>query len=79
MSSILSLEYTAFPYSFYGFVICFIDKIRHIYYNIIIAGFFRKEGGENMGEYILSIILSVAACIIGYFVCKWLDRHNTGK
>ena len=34
----------------------------------------RKEV-ENL-DYILSFVLSVTARIVGYFVCKWLDRHN---
>lgn len=28
---------------------------------------------------VFSLLLSVAARIIGYFVCKWLDRHNADK
>lgn len=26
-----------------------------------------------------SFLLSVAASIVGYYICKWLDRHGKGK
>ena len=31
------------------------------------------EGGEIMQKF-LEFIISVAASIVGYFICKWLDR-----
>ncbi len=30
--------------------------------------------------YIISFVLSVAASVVGYYICKWLDRHEkSGK
>ena len=29
-----------------------------------------------MGEILLSIVVSVAAEVIAYFICKWLDKRN---
>lgn len=28
---------------------------------------------------IITFALSVVASIIGYYICKWLDRHNSDK
>ncbi|WP_311487258.1 hypothetical protein [uncultured Anaerococcus sp.] len=30
------------------------------------------KGGESMREF-LEFILSIAASVVGYYVCKWLD------
>lgn len=32
-----------------------------------------------MLEILISFLVSVAAGIISYYVCKWLDRHGKGK
>ena len=30
--------------------------------------------------YIISFVLSVVASVVGYYICKWLDRHEkSGK
>ena len=34
----------------------------------------QQKGGERM-EILLSFIVSVAAGIATYYICKWLDRH----
>lgn len=26
-----------------------------------------------------AFFVSVAASIVGYYICKWLDRHSKGK
>lgn len=31
-----------------------------------------------MTEQLLELLLSIAASVIGTYVCKWLDRHNKG-
>ena len=31
-----------------------------------------------MLEAILNFLLAVAAGVIGTYICKWLDDHNTG-
>ena len=36
------------------------------------------KGGEIM-ELVTSFFVSVAAGIISYYICKWLDRHKCGK
>ena len=42
-------------------------------YNIhVIITSISMEGGEIVRE-ILEFILAVAASIVGYFICKWLD------
>ncbi len=28
---------------------------------------------------LLVFFVSVAASVAGYYICKWLDRHNKGK
>lgn len=28
---------------------------------------------------LVSFFVSVAAGIVGYYICKWLDRHGKGK
>lgn len=28
---------------------------------------------------IIGFFLSVAASVVGYYICKWLDRHRKGK
>ena len=30
-------------------------------------------------EYIISFVLSVMASVVGYYICKWLDRHKSDK
>lgn len=32
-----------------------------------------------MEELLTSFFVSVAAGVVGYYVCKWLDRHGKGK
>ncbi len=27
-------------------------------------------------EYLLSFLVTVTANVIGYYICKWLDRNN---
>lgn len=44
-------------------------------YNKYAVDSFQQEGGGQM-EYILSFLLSVMAGIIGYYICKWLDRNH---
>ena len=28
-------------------------------------------------EYIFTILMAVVAQVVGHYVCKWLDRHNS--
>lgn len=35
----------------------------------------RKE--VNDVEYILGVLMAVLAHVIGYYVCKWLDHHDS--
>ena len=35
-------------------------------------------GGESM-DILLTFFLSVAAGIVSYYICKWIDRHKKGS
>ncbi len=50
------------------------------WYNVLAASYpnLATEGGERM-EILLSFIVSVAAGIATYYICKWLDRHDQDK
>lgn len=28
---------------------------------------------------ITEFLLSIVASVVGYYICKWLDRHSKGK
>jgi hypothetical protein len=32
-----------------------------------------------MEEFLTNLILSIAASVIAYYICKWLDGHGKGK
>ncbi len=49
-----------------------LDTIREVCYTDGV-GFFRMEGGEFM-SYIVSLCISIVASVIGYYICKWIDR-----
>jgi hypothetical protein len=38
-----------------------------------------SRGEVEMLEILISFLVSVAAGIISYYVCKWLDRRSKGK
>ena len=48
------------------------DILYRIRYNIIV-GPFRQGGGDRM-DIFLSLLISVIAGIIAYYICKWLDK-----
>ena len=35
-----------------------------------------EEGGEGLMEIITAFLVSVAAGIVTYYICKWLDRRG---
>lgn len=35
-----------------------------------------QEGGEFILYYLISFIISVAASVVAYYICKWLDRDD---
>ena len=39
----------------------------------------RQRRGGALLEYIITFILSVAASVVSYYVCKWLDDKLGGK
>lgn len=43
-----------------------------IYHHKPIA--FLWEGGVNMK--IFNFLISIVASVIGYYICKWLDKNN---
>lgn len=38
----------------------------------------QQGGGEEMIT-LADFIMAVVANVIGYYICKWLDRHNKGN
>ena len=48
-----------------------ITKFRHNKKAVTLSSW--KEV-HHLFDYILSLILSVAASVIAYYICKWLDR-----
>lgn len=39
----------------------------------------RQRRGGALLEYIITFILSVAASVVSYYICKWLDDKLGGK
>lgn len=39
----------------------------------------RQRRGGALLEYIITFILSVAASVVSYYICKWLDDELGGK
>lgn len=35
--------------------------------------------GVHAMEYLVGFLVSVGASVVGYYVCKWLDRHGKGR
>jgi hypothetical protein len=35
---------------------------------------FQRKGGVTL-QYLISFTLSVAAGVVAYYICKWLDRQ----
>ena len=44
-------------------------------YNCGAVDSFQQEGGEGM-DYIATLFVSVAASVISYYICKWLNRDK---
>ena len=44
-------------------------------YNITAVDSFQQEGGVSM-QILADFLLSVAASVAGYYICKWLDRNH---
>jgi ABC-type multidrug transport system permease subunit len=38
-----------------------------------------QQGGGGNVEILTNFLMSVAAGILCYYICKWLDRHNKGQ
>ena len=36
----------------------------------------RKGGGHYLEHIIVSFLISVMASVVGYYICKWLDRKS---
>lgn len=58
-----------------------IDKNRLVCYNLR-AGTLKPYGGEEVGimeammSFAISVEAGIAANLIWYLICKWLDRNN---
>ena len=52
-------------------------NLRHIHYITIHYENIppTQEGGEIM-SIIIAFLISVAAGVVSYYICKWLDRNN---
>lgn len=38
-----------------------------------------EKGGDIVSEVIIDIIVTIAANVITYYICKWLDGRNGGR
>lgn len=39
--------------------------------------YWQQEGGAvSMKQHLFSFFVSVVASVVGYYICKWLDRHH---
>lgn len=38
----------------------------------------QQGGGEEM-TVLADFIMAIVASVIGYYICKWLDRHHKGN
>ena len=48
------------------------------YYDIMVSlssPFWQQKGGVSM-NHLLSVLVSVAASVVGYYIRKWLDEHD---
>lgn len=45
-------------------------------YNILVAINLSGDGKEVCMEVIVMFLISVAASIVAYYICKWLDRDD---
>jgi hypothetical protein len=39
----------------------------------------QQRGGVKPMELLINFLVSVAAGILCYYICKWLDRHGKGQ
>lgn len=44
------------------------------YHGFAVDSFQRKE--VTYLEYIIAFLISVLASVVGYYICKWLDRND---
>ncbi len=51
------------------------DRFLLLCYNGHAVDSFQQEGGEHM-DYIITFLFSVAASVVSYFICKWLNRDD---
>lgn len=55
----------------WGLFLVFCQKV---WYSVVAVGPPQREEVNSL-EYIISLMVSVTADVIAYFVCKWLDRN----
>lgn len=51
----------------------FLVFCQKVWYSVVAVGPPQREEVDSL-EYIISLMVSVTADVIAYFVCKWLDR-----
>lgn len=44
--------------------------------NMLSHPIWQQKGGVHV-EYLISFLVSVIASIVGYYICKWLDRNDS--
>ena len=44
--------------------------------NVLSHPFWQQKGGACMSE-IISLLVSVLASVVGYYICKWLDGDDS--
>jgi hypothetical protein len=60
-----------------AFFILFTSRFpRDILFSL--SNFFQRKGGDMMAPF-FNLLVSVAAGVICYYVCKWLDRNGTDR
>lgn len=47
----------------------------------VVAALLRPSNGKEVKlmDGWFAFLVSVAASVVGYYICKWLDRHDKGK
>jgi len=48
--------------------------LRICYHEIAVEAF-QQKGGDSV-DIIIAFLISVAASVAGYYICKWLDRNK---
>lgn len=53
--------------------------LHHVTMGLLLATPSRKWEGGDIMDGAITFLLSVAASVVGYYICKWLDEKFVGK